>query len=170
MLLTNLVETTVRPLERHEVRRASLLLAAAFADDPFIGHFLRDRRRRDLALPRLFRAVLHELSAGRATYALEVDGIVTGVAAWAPPDDPALDRASRLRARIAELELRALFPRAASEVLGGFEELGRRHPPIPHWYLAFVGIDPRWQGHGLGRLVLEPVLARADARGAPRRS
>jgi GNAT superfamily N-acetyltransferase len=50
-------------------------------------------------------------------------------------------------------------------VLGGFEELGRRHPAFSHWYLAFIGIDPRWQRHGFGRALLEPVLARADAAG-----
>lgn len=156
------METAVRPLRRGEANRASLLLAAAFADDPFIGHFLRARRRRELAFPRFFRAVLHELAAGGAIYVLEADGVMTGVAAWVPPSGLAARHSSPLLARIATLELRALFPRAAARLLGGFEALGERHPAGPHWYLAFVGIDPSSQQRGFGRALLEPVLARAD--------
>lgn len=104
-------------------------------------------------------------SPGRSIYAFEADAVIAGVAAWTAPDDTAADLTSRLFARVAELEVRTLFPRAGSQLLGGFEELGRRHPPFPHWYLAFIGIDPRGQRHGFGRLLREPVLARADSAG-----
>lgn len=154
---------TVRLLRRAEAHRASLLLAAAFADDPFIGWFLRDSRRRRLALPRFFRSVLHDLLAGNAVYAIETDEQLRGIAAWAPPGATGPPRAAWSRAGIAAFEFRALFPHAAEPMLRGFESLAAHHPEAPHWYLAFVGIDPGWQRHGLGRLLLEPVLEQADA-------
>ena len=58
-----------------------------------------------------------------------------------------------------------LFPRAAPRLLAGFAELGENHPPEPHWYLAFVGIDPRQQRRGLGRTLLAPIIERADDAG-----
>src|SRR6201987_575229 len=44
----------------------------------------------------------------------------------------------------------------------GFDALRASHPAQPHWYLAFVGTDPRQQRRGLGRTILTPVLERAD--------
>jgi len=152
----------VRPLRTRELSNASRLLAAAFADDPFIAHFLRDRRRRTLALPRFFRAALHELAGAGSVLGLEADGALAGVAAWAPPEVEPLGRRSRLLARLASLQVRALFPRAAPRLLAGFAKLGESHPRQPHWYLAFVGIDPRQQRRGLGRTLLTPTLEHAD--------
>ncbi len=43
----------------------------------------------------------------------------------------------------------------------------RLHPEEPHWYLLVVGVEPRHQSTGVGRTLLEPVLARADEHGAP---
>jgi GNAT superfamily N-acetyltransferase len=161
------MEPTVRLLRPGEARRASVLLAGAFADDPFIGYFLGDRRRRALALPPFFRAVLHELLPAGAVYALEAGGALAAVAAWAPPSGLPSSRRSELLSRAAGLELRALFPRASARVLAGFAALAERHPPLPHWYLAFVGVDPRRQRHGFGRALLAPVFAKADAGGTP---
>ena len=36
------------------------------------------------------------------------------------------------------------------------------HPADPHWYLAFVGVEPTIQSHGIGRTLLAPVLKLAD--------
>jgi ribosomal protein S18 acetylase RimI-like enzyme len=55
-----------------------------------------------------------------------------------------------------------LFPRASSRLLDGFAVLAEHHPQLPHWYLAFVGIEPSAQGRGAGGALLRPVLARAD--------
>src|SRR5258708_26747805 len=159
------MEPTVRPLRRQELRGVSRLLAGAFAEDPFIRHFMRDRRRREVAFPRFFRAALHELAGAGTVFGLEADGVLVGVAAWAPPEVAAIGRRLRFLARFASLEVRALFPRAAPRLLAGFAELGENHPPERHWYLAFVGIDPRQQRRGLGRTLLAPIIDRADNAG-----
>lgn len=162
MLRSQAVESRVRPLREGEVPVASRLLAAAFADDPFIGWFFRDRWRRRLALPRFFGAVLYELLPGGAVFAIEPDGVLAGVAAWTPPS---VEPLSPVRARLSALQVRAIFPRAARRLRGGFATLAEYHPSFPHWYLAFVGIDPGAQRRGLGRALLEPVLVEADAAG-----
>lgn len=161
------MEPTLRLLRPGEARRASVLLAAAFADDPFIGYILRDRRRRALALPPFFRAVLHDLLPAAGVYALEADGVLAAVAAWASPGGLRSSRRSQSLARVAGLELRALFPRASPRLLAGFAALAQQHPPLPHWYLAFIGVEPRWQRHGFGRALLAPALSKADAAGLP---
>jgi len=159
------MEAMVRALRRHELSDGSRLLARAFAEDPFIGHFLGDRRRREMAFPRFFRAALHALVDAGTVFGVEAEGALAGVAAWAPPEFAAVARRSRLLAGFASLEVRALFPRAAPRLVAGFAVLGESHPDEPHWYLAFVGIDPRQQGRGLGRTLLSPVIDRADDAG-----
>lgn len=48
-----------------------------------------------------------------------------------------------------------------------FEHLDRLHPPPPHWYLATLGVVPEARGSGLGRALLDCLLARADADACP---
>ena len=52
-------------------------------------------------------------------------------------------------------------------VLKALMALEGRHPREPHYYLAFIGVEPEWQGRGLGGAVLAPVLERCDAEGMP---
>jgi GNAT superfamily N-acetyltransferase len=156
------MDVRVRQIGRGEVAAAASLLARAFAADPFIGHFMADQRRRRLALPPFFAAVLQELIGSQGVYVSEHDGGVVGVAAWLPPEPKTPTRDARLRARLAATQVRLLFPRAAPRVRSGFETLAADHPGDPHWYLAFVGIEPDQQGRGLGRQLLDPVLEQAD--------
>jgi GNAT superfamily N-acetyltransferase len=126
---------------------------------------MADPRRRRRALPPFFAAVLYELGDSQAVYVSEQDGGLAGVAAWLPPEPEAPSRNARLRAHLASMRVRLLFPRAAPQVQLGFATLAAHHPSDPHWYLAFVGIEPGRQGQGLGRQLLDPVLERADRKG-----
>jgi GNAT superfamily N-acetyltransferase len=58
--------------------------------------------------------------------------------------------------------VRLLFPRASQGLFQGFATLEHFHPGDPHWYLAFVGIEPTIQSRGVGRALLSPVLETAD--------
>lgn len=59
------------------------------------------------------------------------------------------------------------FPR----VVRALTVLESGHPSepeqAPHYYLAFLGVDPPWQGRGLGGALLAPILARCDREGTP---
>jgi GNAT superfamily N-acetyltransferase len=161
------VEASVRQLRSDEVAAAASLLARAFVADPFLGYFMAGPRRRGLALPPFFAAVLRELIDSRAVYVSEHAGRMAGVAAWLPPEPETPSREARWRSRLASARVRLLFPRAAPQVWAGFETLGGQHPSSPHWYLAFVGIEPTEQGRGLGRQLLDPVLEQADRNSHP---
>jgi ribosomal protein S18 acetylase RimI-like enzyme len=42
------------------------------------------------------------------------------------------------------------------------------HPSKPdHWYLAVMGVDPEWQGRGVGTALMRPGLEQLDAEGIP---
>jgi len=60
--------------------------------------------------------------------------------------------------------VRLLFPHRSRKLYGGFSATVSLHPKAPHWYLAFVGVEPRQQGKGIGQQLLAPVLDLADHR------
>jgi ribosomal protein S18 acetylase RimI-like enzyme len=45
--------------------------------------------------------------------------------------------------------------------------MGSFHPSEPHWYLPLIGVDPAYQGRGLGSELLSRGLARCDRDGVP---
>lgn len=52
-------------------------------------------------------------------------------------------------------------------VIEAFDGLHASDAPGRHWYLLVVGVDPLKQRTGLGRALIEPMLARADGEGVP---
>ena len=155
----------VDKLTSSEAPRASALLTRAFAEDPIITHFLSGRLRRTLAFPAFFRAVLAELLSCGHVYAARNDRDLLGVAAWMPPEACDPDAAARATAANQRRLVRLLFPRGARKLFAGFEALDQFHPSDPHWYLAFVGIEPDAQSSGIGATLLTPILDVADSTG-----
>ena len=43
----------------------------------------------------------------------------------------------------------------------------RKHPQEPHHYLGAVGVEPAYQGQGLGSALMEHGLAQCDAEAMP---
>jgi RimJ/RimL family protein N-acetyltransferase len=41
------------------------------------------------------------------------------------------------------------------------------HPHEPHYYIRYLGVATRFQGHGLGTALLRPTLDRCDREGVP---
>ena len=154
-----LVVDTLNP---HEVGDAALLLAHAFATDPIITHYLHDPIRREHAFPAFFRVALESLLPSGHTLALRSDSRLIGVAAWQPPEPVEPDASAIARAAEAERVVRELFPHTVDELFGGFVELEQHHPHEPHWYLAFIGLDPARRGEGLGRMLMAPIIDTAD--------
>jgi hypothetical protein len=74
------MDIEVGRLPRARVRAASRLLAAAFADDGILSHYLPGRRGRRLAIPAFFAAVIHEHL--ETTYAATAGRELVGVAAF----------------------------------------------------------------------------------------
>lgn len=156
---------SVRELPEDAVFAAARLLARAFSADPILTHFLSDPRRRALACPAFFRALLLEhLEQAHVFGAWDENGLA-GVVVWAPPGGAPPSSALRRRAALNHGIVRLLFPRRAAALYRGFAATGALHPSEPHWYLFFIGVEPSAQRKGVGRTLLAPVLQRADHEG-----
>jgi GNAT superfamily N-acetyltransferase len=157
-------ETPIRPAESaadHEA--AAEALALAFAADPCWRHLLPDDATRGEKLLAYFTSELQTLVPMHRAVWVTDDG--SGAAVWAPP--------GRWRVPL------GLTVREAGRMLGVFGRrlplglrtlirLERHHPGSPsHWYLQYLGVEPRRQGRGLGGALLAPVLELCDRERIP---
>ena len=149
------------PLRDAEREPAVQVLARAFRDNPLnvavIGSDDPDRRLR--ANAHGLRSLLPVAHAHGRVRALRAGGQLAAVLIAVAPGAHPLPPAS-LAAR-----LRCLFgqgPRVARRWAEVFEALAPLHPAEPHWYLGTLGVEPRQQGRGIGRALLDDWLADVD--------
>jgi GNAT superfamily N-acetyltransferase len=89
---------------------------------------------------------------------------VVGGSLWAPPGKWHLSPFAQLR----------LLPRMAAvagrdlpRLMRGLGYIESKHPTEPHYYLGPLGVEPEWQGKGIGSELMRPVLERCDRKGVP---
>ena len=90
-----------------------------------------------------------------------------GAAVWLPPGAYPPSTFRQFRQMTCTLKIGPLAPRSVQPSLRYLRATEQAHPKTEHWYLAVLGVDPGFQGKGLGGRLLEPVLARADREGLP---
>ncbi|HEY2446260.1 MAG TPA: GNAT family N-acetyltransferase [Rhizomicrobium sp.] len=146
-----------------DIEDLSELFAAAFLNDPVFDWIARKGSSRGPGLRRFFRWLL----AVRAIPYGEV-WMARGVAAiWLPPGAPATAGGLVHQIRLFPMFLDLC---GFSRLLRGqaiADAMEKHHPRAPHFYLAFIGVEPRLQGMGLGSALLEGTLRRVDATSLP---
>ena len=157
-------------LSGQAVRKATLAdvplladaLALAFDGDPPMRWFLPDAETRVVRARRLFEVMLRRVHLGR-DYCYTTAGVVGG-ALWVPPGTWRLgvvDQVVLLPGMV------RVFGRALARAQRGLTVMESGHPTTPHYYLDSLGVEPDWQGKGLGSALMQPVLERCDTERMP---
>jgi GNAT superfamily N-acetyltransferase len=153
---------TVRKATVADVPGMAGALARAFHDDPVFTWVLHGDPRRMKILEQGFELFLRRVWMDQdETYTTA--GVV-GVAAWELPGKWKLGAWQQLRLLPA---MARVFGRRLPRVLRALAALEASHPEEPHYYLPFVGVEPQWQGRGLGAAVMAPILERCDSEDMP---
>ena len=152
----------VRKAVRDDVPQLALALARAFDGDPPMRWFLPDDGRRVELARLMFDVMLRRVHLARdACYT--TDDVVGG-ALWVPPGRWRLSVAQQLRILPSMLRV---FGRGLSRAQRGLAVMDSRHPRKPHYYLDSLGVEPEWQGRGLGSALMQPILERCDRERMP---
>jgi len=155
--------TLVRPATEADHEPAAEALALAFADDPGWTHILPESGVRAERLLTFFTAEIANVVPEHRELWVTDDG--GGAALWGRPGRwrVPLTRTIRPAPQMAKV-----FGRRLGIATWAQLRFERHHPRRPdHWYLHYVGVDPRHQGRGLGAALLAPVLERCDRERAP---
>jgi GNAT superfamily N-acetyltransferase len=162
-VLTDSAAGSIRKASDEDVAELADVLARAFSDDPGWSHLLPDPDHRTERLRLFFETELRGVAMPLGLVWTTAE--VVGGAVWAPPEAWRVPVTTTIR---------EVGPMA--RVFGGrllvalrsrlrMEGLHPRKPP--HWYLAFMGVAPEWQGKGLGTALMIPALTALDAAETP---
>ena len=141
-------------------------LTAAFANDPVMSWISRRDAKRDKGRRAMFSFLVSKLGMpGNELWTAED---YSAAALWVPPE--------RADLKLPWWEELQMIPTIVSFTsLSGLgrvdafrKSADKYHPKAkPHFYLMTIGVDPRFQGQGLGGALLDATLAKIDAKGLP---
>lgn len=152
-----------RQATRDDHEPAAEALALAFADDPAWSHLLPSSETRAERLLAFFTAEIGNLAPDLRELWVTEDG--GGAAIWARPGRWRVPTARTLRTG---RQMAAVFGPRLPLAIWTQLRFERRHPRHPHhWYLHYIGVEPRRQGRGLGAALMAPVLSHCDDEGLP---
>jgi ribosomal protein S18 acetylase RimI-like enzyme len=141
------------------------VLGEAFADDPlFRWLFPDDATRLDASAAWLGLFVERYLSRAPVHVIAGDDDYVAAVAVWQAPGETRLPSATA-PPTIGGLLAALLGPARTAELGDALRAIGSVRPTRRHSYLQFLAVSPAHQGHGMGRRLIMPGMAAADAEG-----
>lgn len=140
------------------------LFTEAFMDDPVFDYMVRSGERRTAALNAFFSAMFSARDIPHNEVWMSDDG--SACISWLPSD------ASRGATGLQIIKwlpwcYRVFGFRRLSRGLAMQEAMEKHHPNEPHFYLAFVAVDPAFHGAGLGSRILRATLDKIDSAGLP---
>lgn len=138
------------------------MLALAFYDDPGARWFFPDDQRRRTLLEGVFHFYLRKLWFSHDE--CFTTPAVVGAAIWLPPGKW---QVSAVREILLLPGLAVTLGRSIVRTLRGLAALEANHPKELHYYLPFVGVEPNWQGRGIGKALLAPILSQCDRESMP---
>jgi GNAT superfamily N-acetyltransferase len=142
---------------------AAAVMGRAAVDDPIFVYALPDAEQRAAGVPRMLETVLRiGLKHGEVWV---TPPPIAGVACWISPTHPTVTAADRDAAGWREVgaawgaEAFTRYQAFAADVADVFGPLAAE----PHWYLAWLCVEPGQQGRGIGSTLVRHVIARAEA-------
>ncbi len=146
---------------------AARVLARAFFEYPvMVAHWPDVSRRRRYLEWYLGCSIDYGCRYGEVYTTREV----AGVAIWLPPGQTQFSVWRYIRSGFLRTPLVLGIWRSLTQVRQFEDVTQRAHEEIapgPHWYLWELAVDPEQQGNGIGSLLMQPALQRADAEHVP---
>ena len=146
--------------------KAGDLLGRAFADDPLMSFWLPNPAERHLYVPRLMRCVVRYCQLRGL---VEIAPGENGVACWLPPGEVDYHLNSLLRSGWLPIPFQTGL-RNYSRMFANdnfMHSIRLRACPGLHWYLWVLGVEPDFQGQGIGSRLISKGLERVDAKHLP---
>ena len=143
----------VGTIPKADAQRAVATQTMAFAADPITRWVWHDSEQYLTHFPEFVRVFGGDAFDHGTGF---VAGDFHGVALWHPPG--VYPDEEKLGALIDS----SVFEADKQKVFAFLEQMGPYHPEGDIWYLPLIGVEPMWQGKGLGGELLAHALAKCD--------
>lgn len=154
-------------LEKKDIDRAAMTLTRSFWNDAFMIFLSPDEAQREKIAQGFFKFMLRYVLTYGEAYATSPN--FEGVALWLPSQ-----YAKMTTELIAPAGWQELSVQLGDECIGRLllvnEPVDLKHEyhiTNPHWYLAYIGIDPDFQGKGFANKLIRPMLGRFAVEAIP---
>jgi ribosomal protein S18 acetylase RimI-like enzyme len=159
--------TNIIRLSKKHIASAGIILGMALKDDPISIHVLPDSNERILKLKHgLQAATCVSVRYGEA-YASSEN--LEGVANWIPYETFEQHKFRLLmcgiKSKIYKIGLKAAKRFKPIEEYS--IKMHKKHAPGKHWYLMTLGVEPKFQGKGIGTSLVSYKLKEIDLQGLP---
>jgi len=151
----------IRLANKSDILPLTGVLVRAFSRDPALRWFFPGQERYQKKAPYFFSIHLKQKIRRNMVY---TNSNLTGAALWDPPGAMGLSRIERWEFRF---YLHLMHGADFSRTIAGRTVLGQVRPAFPHWYLSILGVDPPFQGQGIGAALLQPVFAVCERDNIP---
>jgi ribosomal protein S18 acetylase RimI-like enzyme len=152
----------IQPVTGQTYRQAACLLGRAFMTDP-----VSIAAYKDFSSERMLRSLTNDFRAEmriclRKAYPIQVsDGNnLFGVAVIYLPGQYPLPRLAKWRLLIQSYLQNGFYD--LRDWTSWLTEVERHHPLEPHYYLEYIGVEPGYQGQGVGSAMLRHLITMAD--------
>ncbi|HNS18746.1 MAG TPA: GNAT family N-acetyltransferase [Bacteroidales bacterium] len=156
----------IHKLCEYEVKAASESIASAFMHEPIQTYFLPDERIRKEKSPEHFAILIRYCMLFGEVY---TSANAEGAVLWLRPGESEITREKAEKGGLA-----LLLPLVEKEALDRFNAVFEFLAPYhkkdaaePHWYTFVIGVDPPFQGHGIGKALMNPVMEKACKTNTP---
>lgn len=150
----------VRDATPHDRALIVETLSRAFFEDPALHFIFPHVTTRLKRLPKLFGLLFDSDAVGMRL----VTGNAQAVTLWRPPGAAEIGKAEMLTQL---LPLLNTFGTAVVRAMRVSDAIDEHLPHEPFWYLHIAGVDPAYQGKGLGSASIREGIARTESEGLP---
>lgn len=148
-------------IDRRYAAAATIPLTRSHLEDPGMVAIFPRAEHRPTAIALVFGQTVADAVGYGTVHGAVVDGRVVGTAAWLPPGAfPPGPR--RMLASVPWLARLAVRVPRSMPAIARFAAVSSRTVREPCWYLAGLGVDPAFQGSGLGGALVRVVTDHAE--------
>ena len=161
------MNTEIIRLEKAQIHQATETLVDGFKKDPMFQYLLPPTENlKDKISLTFWEAVLRYCQPLNNVYTTPE---IKGVAAWVPPEEFPVKFLRLLQLGLYKVPFQLGFRRLIkfASLFSLIEKYHEQDMHQPHWYLLGLGVSSSCQGQGIGSLLIQPMLKKADEEGLP---
>jgi GNAT superfamily N-acetyltransferase len=165
------MEVKIIALARNDIQKSGGILGKAFQNDPAMLMMPAEsgaEERIESSAKLFVNQLLACLRNGSPMIVKDTTRILSAFSLY-PPGTYPIPLTEQIKMILVTVLKASLFSRqtwlALNRGIKLLDEMKKKHPKNPHYYLEVLGVEPSYQGKGIGSMILKSINEKADKEG-----